>query len=165
MGIVSVLIYIIPYELLIPSGAVIDANEFHLTSVASIAGLVVPLSIALWSASWSFREASLVHYKLPEEGSDELYEIEPINLRYDSFLKGYAGFSSILFLINLTVLYIATREMMMAILVIYVFMHISLLSLPALYLHSRMNHMWLRKNLPRAKMLTKSSFQILEDEQ
>lgn len=163
MGIVSVLIYIIPYELLIPAGVASGANEFHLTSVASIAGLFMPIAIALWSASWSFREASLVHYKIPDDSTDELYEVEPIYLRYDSFLKGYAGFSSLLFLINLTVLYLATREIMMAILVIYVFMHIALLTLPALYIHSRMNHMWLRKGLPKAKRFTTSSVQILEE--
>ena len=164
MGVVSLLIYIIPYELLLPPGPEVStANEFHMASVASLAGLVVPLSVALWSASWSFREASLVHYKIPDDGTDELYEVEPIHMRYDSFLKGYAGFSSLLFLINLTVFYLATRELVLAGLVLYVFMHISLLTLPAVYLHSRMNHMWLRKNLPKAKRFTKSSVQILEE--
>ncbi|MBY8996562.1 MAG: hypothetical protein KGD60_02435 [Candidatus Thorarchaeota archaeon] len=164
MGIVSILIYIIPPTLLLPPGAVQPPiTVFHMASIASIAGLVVPISIALWSSGWSYRDASLVHYKIPDDGVDELYEIEPIHLRFDSFLKGYAGFSSILFIINLVIVQFTTEDFTMALLVLYVFMHVSLLTLPAIYVHSRMNHMWLRKNLPKARRFTKSDVQILED--
>jgi len=162
MGLVSVLIYIVPYELLIPVGAVEDASPLHLTSVASIAGLVGPFAMALWSVSWSFREASLVHYKIPDMGTDELYEIEPIHMRYDTLLKGYAGFSSILFIINLTLVYLATREIEMAFMVLYVFMHICLLTIPAIIVHSKLNHMWLRRGLSKVRRITKNDVQELE---
>jgi hypothetical protein len=164
MGIVSILIYIIPPSLLISPGEVDDPiSVFHMASIASIAGFVVPISIAVWSTGWSYRDASLVHYKIPDDGVDDLYEIEPIYLRFDSFLKGYAGFSSILFIINLVIVQFTTQDFAMALLVLYVFMHVSLLTLPAIYVHSRMNHMWLRKNLPKARRFTKSSVQILEE--
>jgi hypothetical protein len=163
MGIVSILIYIVPYELLIPVGAVEEPTPLHLTSVASMAGLVGPFAMALWSVSWSFREASLVHYKIPDAGTDELYEIEPIHMRYDSFLKGYAGFSSLLFLVNLTLVYLSTREIEMAFMVLYVFMHICLLTLPSIYLHSKMNHMWLRRGLSKVRRITRDDVHILEE--
>jgi hypothetical protein len=164
MGIVSILIYIIPPTLLIPPGVVQPPiTVFHMASIASIAGLVVPISIALWSSGWSYRDASLVHYKIPDDGVDELYEIEPIYLRFDSFLKGYAGFSSILFIINLVIVQFTTADFTMALLVLYVFMHVSLLTLPSIFVHSRMNHIWLRKNLPKARKFTKSDVQILEE--
>ncbi|MFW9981521.1 MAG: hypothetical protein ACFFE3_06375 [Candidatus Thorarchaeota archaeon] len=165
MGIVSILIYVLPPTLFLPSGEVepSEVSVFHMASIASIAGLVVPIAVAMWSTGWSYRDASLVHYKIPEDGVEDLYEIEPIYLRFDSFLKGYAGFSSILFIINLVVVQFSTQDFVMALLVLYVFMHISFLTLPALYVHSRMNHMWLRKNLPKARRFTKSDVQILEE--
>ncbi len=165
MGIVSILIYILPPTLFLPAGEVdpLEISGFHMASIASIAGLVVPISVALWSTGWSYRDASLVHYKIPNNGIADLYEIEPIYLRFDSFLKGYAGFSSILFIINLVIMQFTTQDFVMALLVVYVFMHISLLSLPAIYAHSRVNHMWLRKNLPKARRFTKSDVRILEE--
>lgn len=165
MGIVSILIYVLPPTLFLPSGEVEpgEVSVFHMASIASIAGLVVPIAVAMWSTGWSYRDASLVHYKIPDDGVEELYEIEPIYLRFDSFLKGYAGFSSILFIINLVVVQFSTQDLVMALLVLYVFMHISFLTLPALYVHSQMNHMWLRKNLPKARRFTKSDVQILEE--
>jgi hypothetical protein len=45
-------------------------------------------------------DSGLVHYDLPEE-SDRIYEVEPIFRRYISYLKGYAGFSSIIFLVSI----------------------------------------------------------------
>lgn len=163
MGILSVLVYIIPPGLLLTSGS--EVTIYNMASISSIAGFVVPISIAMWSASWSYHDASLVHYKIPEDGKDELYEIEPIHLRYDSFLKGYAGLSSIIFIINLIAVQFTMEGQAMAILVLYVFMHMSLLTLPAIYVHSRMNHTWLRKNLPKARRFTKSDVRILENEE
>jgi hypothetical protein len=162
MGILSLLIYIIPPALLIPLS--MEDTIFNMAFVSCIAGFMVPFSIAMWSASWSYHDASLVHYKIPDEDKDELYEVEPIHLRYDSFLKGYAGLSSIIFIVNLMAMQISGGEgQLMAIVVLYVFMHMSLLTLPAIYVHSRMNHTWLRKNLPRARRFTKSDVRILED--
>ncbi|MBE0526312.1 MAG: hypothetical protein IH631_05175 [Candidatus Thorarchaeota archaeon] len=161
MGILSILIYIVPPRLLLPAVGS-DESIYNMAFVSSIAGFVVPISIAMWSVSWSYHDASLVHYRIPEDGKDELYEIEPIHLRYDSFLKGYAGLSSIIFIINLIAVQLSTEGQLMALLVLYVFMHMSLLTLPSIYVHSRMNHMWLRKNLPKARRFTKSDVRILE---
>jgi len=161
MGILSVLIYNVPPGLLLPAlGA--DESIFNMAFVSSIAGFVVPLSTAMWSVSWSYHDASLVHYKIPDDDKNELYEIEPIHLRYDSFLKGYAGLSSIIFIINLIAVQLTTEGQLMALLVLYVFMQMSLLTLPSIYVHSRMNPMWLRKNLPKARRFTKSDVRILE---
>ncbi|MFW9982513.1 MAG: hypothetical protein ACFFE3_11420 [Candidatus Thorarchaeota archaeon] len=164
MGIVSLLVYILPPELFIPPGDVSPPiSIFHLASVSTIAGLVVPIAIAMWSVSWSFHDASLVHYKMPDIGKEELYEIEPVYLRYDTLLKGYAGLSSILFIVNLLLYQFVDQQALMVIVVLYVFMHMTLLTLPSLYVHSRMNHLWLRKNLPKARRLTKSDIRILEE--
>ena len=117
----------------------------------------------MWSVSWSYHDASIVHYKIPEIEKNELYEIEPVYLRYDTLLKGYAGLSSILFIFNLLLYQLAYQDALMVVLVLYVFLHMTLLSLPSLYVHSRMNHLWLRKNLPKARRLSKSDIRILEE--
>jgi len=161
MGILSIMIYIIPPQLLLPP--LMTPDIFNMAFVSSIAGFLVPIAVAMWSVSWSYHDASLVHYKLPDHDKNELYEVEPIHLRYDSFLKGYAGFSSIIFLINLFIVNFFDESQLMAIIVLYVFMHMSLLTIPAIYVHSRMNHMWLRKNLPKARRFTKSDVRILDD--
>lgn len=48
----------------------------------------------------------IFHYDIPKE-HDRIYEIEPTIRRYASYLKGYAGFSSLLFLASI-VLYFVT---------------------------------------------------------
>ncbi|MFX1370121.1 MAG: hypothetical protein ACFFAY_16140, partial [Promethearchaeota archaeon] len=107
MGLTSVVVsYINPQPFFVPSlyNQVIAAGlnpSIHLVFVASVAGIVVPISVGLWSVSWSLRNASLVHHKFPEPSSGELYEVEPIHLKYESLLKGYAGFSSLLFIMVL----------------------------------------------------------------
>ncbi|MHA1389479.1 MAG: hypothetical protein ACTSR9_13685 [Candidatus Thorarchaeota archaeon] len=78
-------------------------------------------------------------------------------------MNGYAGLSSLLFLANLFIANLGDENQLMAVIVLYVFMHMSLLTVPAIYVHSRMNHMWLRKNLPKARRFTKSDVRILED--
>ncbi len=164
MGVVSLLIYILPPSFFIPPGDVSEPIPiFHLASVSTIAGLVVPIAIAMWSVSWSFHDASIVHYKIPEIEKNELFEIEPVYLRYDTLLKGYAGLSSILFIVNLLLYQLSYQDPLMIVLVLYVFLHMTLLSLPSLFVHSRMNHLWLRKNLPKARRLTKEDIQILEE--
>jgi hypothetical protein len=117
----------------------------------------------MWSVSWAYHDASIFHYKIPDVDKNELFEIEPVYLRYDTLLKGYAGLSSILFIINLLMIQLVDQNALMMTLVLYVFLHMTLLSLPSLYVHSRMNHLWLRKNLPKARRLTKSDIRILEE--
>ncbi|MGY5858576.1 MAG: hypothetical protein RTU63_04340 [Candidatus Thorarchaeota archaeon] len=162
MGVLSILIYIIPPELLLPSA--MTPEIFNMAFVSTIAGFLIPIAIAMWSASWSYHDASLVHYKIPDYDKNELYEVEPVHLRYDSFLKGYAGLSSIIFLLTLFLANLVDESQLMAVTVLYVFMHMSLLTIPAIYVHSRLNHNWLRKNLPKARRFTKADVRILENE-
>ncbi|MFW9843667.1 MAG: hypothetical protein ACFFEV_03750, partial [Candidatus Thorarchaeota archaeon] len=128
MGIVSVLIYVIPPTILLPTS--MTPEIWNMAYISSIAGFFIPISIAMWSASWSYHDASLVHYKIPDYDKNELYEVEPIHLRYDSFLKGYAGLSSIIFLITLFLVNLSDESQLMAVVVLYVFMHMSLLTIP-----------------------------------
>jgi hypothetical protein len=106
LGLQALITGFFPHELLITPtdlsgyiGAGIDIR-FVLGVTTGIVGLLTPLAVGLLSVGWSMEDAGLVHYDLPED-SDRIYEVEPIFRRYVSYLKGYAGFSSLIFLISL----------------------------------------------------------------
>ena len=62
-------------------------------------GFVFPLAVGLWAVSWAMEDAGLMHYAFKSEDN---YEIEPIHIRYTSYLKGYAGISALMFVIQFT---------------------------------------------------------------
>ncbi|MBD3353892.1 MAG: hypothetical protein GF364_20585 [Candidatus Lokiarchaeota archaeon] len=68
--------------------------EYNFVMFLTIFGLLVPASIALLSISWILEDSGLVHYSFKE---GDFYEIEPIHNKYGSYLKGYAGISSLIF--------------------------------------------------------------------
>lgn len=74
--------------------------RYVLTLLGSIVLLITPFVVGLWSVAWVMEDAGLMHYKFDERKGRELYEIEPIHINYSSYLKGYAGISSIFFLIQ-----------------------------------------------------------------
>jgi hypothetical protein len=168
MGLTSVLVsYINPQPFFTPAlyNQVISDGlnpRIHLVFVASVAGIVVPISAGLWSVSWSLRNASLVHHKFPDPSSGELYEVEPIHLKYESLLKGYAGFSSLLFIVVLFFSLATAENLESGFLVIYVVMHVTLIVMPAVFIHNRLDSLWLRKGLPKARWLNEGDMQVLE---
>lgn len=101
---------------------------------------LLPIVVGLWSISWAMEDAGLMHYKFDERPGRELYEIEPIHIKYTSFLKGYAGISSIFFLINATVAWSSvtsesrTTDIVMTILIPAVTI---LLALPAYIIYAK----------------------------
>ena len=64
----------------------------------SLAGFIAPIAFGLWAASWAMEDAGLMHYSIPKSEDESLYEIEPVYRRYSSYLKGYAGLASLLFI-------------------------------------------------------------------
>jgi len=74
--------------------------NFVLPFVIAITGLVLPIVVGLWSIGWILEDSGLIHYSLKKR-LDQLFEIEPIHLRYNSYLKGYSGISAIVFLVTL----------------------------------------------------------------
>ena len=62
--------------------------------------LILPLVVGLWSVGWTMEDAGLMHFKLPKEEKKVLYEIEPVHLKYNGLIKGYAGITAILYLVS-----------------------------------------------------------------
>lgn len=67
--------------------------------------IILPFVVGLWSVGWLYEDLGLMHYKLPDENKKSLFEIEPIHLKYNNILKGYAGISAIFYYIGLIVFY------------------------------------------------------------
>lgn len=59
-----------------------------------------PIAVALFSIGWAIEDAGLIHYNLPDDQTNRLFEIEPIHVRYNSYIKGYAGISSLFYYIS-----------------------------------------------------------------
>jgi hypothetical protein len=68
--------------------------------------LLSPLSMGLWAVGWVMEDIGLMHYKFPSENERTLFEIEPVHLKYNGFLKGYAGIASVIFVINAFMVYL-----------------------------------------------------------
>jgi len=78
-------------------------GEYVVTVMSSMIFIIAPFTVGLWSVSWVMEDAGLMHYKFDDRKGRELYEIEPIHINYSSYLKGYAGISSIFFLIQVAI--------------------------------------------------------------
>lgn len=79
----------------------------YITSViGSLVLLIIPIVNGLWSVAWILEDAGLMHYNFNEENESSLFEIEPIHRNYSYYLKGYAGISSIIFLIQVILAWI-----------------------------------------------------------
>ncbi len=60
--------------------------------------LVLPIIVAISSIGWILEDIGLMHYKY--DGKKNFFEFEPIHYRYNSFLKGFAGISTIFFIFS-----------------------------------------------------------------
>ncbi len=68
--------------------------------------LVSFIVVGLWAIGWSFEDAGLIHYHLPENPMDEFFEVEPVHFRYKTWLTGYAGLSALFFYLGAVYFYV-----------------------------------------------------------
>ncbi len=74
--------------------------------LTGLAYLILPFAVGLWAVGWSIKDAGLMHYRFPKENEESLFEIEPVHLKYNGLIKGYAGVSSIIFIITAISVYL-----------------------------------------------------------
>jgi hypothetical protein len=123
--------------------------------------LTVPFVVGIWSVGWAMEDAGLMHYKFDNKAGRELYEIEPIHVNYTNYLKGYAGISSILFLIQAALTWASvTSEVRISDVIITLLLpaFIILISIPAYIIYSKTTAKkdFLRANLKKLKKLTEA---------
>ncbi len=68
--------------------------------------IFIAISVAIWSIGWAIEDAGLMHFSLQtNRKGKEFYEIEPIHLKFFSYLKGFAGITSIFYIFELGLAY------------------------------------------------------------
>lgn len=126
---------------------------FHFGMLITINGLIYPLAIGLWAVSWALEDAGLMHYAFLDEDN---YEIEPVNIWYTSYLKGYAGISALMFIVRFTYEIFVQNSAGDAALIFAVLL-ISIISFFPTYIiftKTMGSHGYLRKGLDELKKLT-----------
>ncbi|MGY5852415.1 MAG: hypothetical protein RTU92_02485 [Candidatus Thorarchaeota archaeon] len=123
----------------------------------SLAGFVAPIAFGLWAASWAMEDAGLMHYNLPESGDEHLYEIEPVYRRYSSYLKGYAGLASLIFISwTLYLLSISPLNFQAVIFTLLMPVFSILQTIPGYFVYSRLNTSFLTSNLSEINRVVKA---------
>lgn len=130
----------------------------------TIAGLIAPLAFGILATAWIMEDAGLIHYYLPEDRS-ELYEVEPVYKQFSNYIKGYAGLSSILFIISVAFIFLTSGgNYESAIFTLLVPFFSILQMIPGYLVYSRLGTDYLRKGLPLAGHLRESDLQLLSNE-
>jgi hypothetical protein len=144
--------------------------RFALPTVFAVTFVFIfPIVIGLWSVGWTLEDSGLIHYSGldgQKERWDKLFEIEPIHLRYNGYLKGYAGISSVVFLISLAVYFTGFEgrgEDVMMVTLIPAFSIINSIPSYLIYGLSKGKFGYLRKDLPEAKKLAESELLLKQE--
>jgi len=135
--------------------------EYTLNVVFLCSALILPLINGLWSVGWILEDSGLMHYKFKKRPGNELYEIEPVHTYYNGFLKGYAGISSIFFLISIVVAWMKVSEEFRIADIIWTLTIPAFgifISIPAYILYTKyiLNKKFLRGSLKELKILKES---------
>ncbi len=135
---------------------------YNISFIFCMTGIAAPIAVALWAASWAMEDASLIHYKLPAKEQGELYEIEPVYKTYSSYLKGFAGFSTVLSLVVIFNYFIGLPgdRLVDAVSVFLVPFHGMLVIIPAYFIFTMIGSKWLRKNKREIKHLTENDLDL-----
>ena len=93
---------LVPGELYIehPAQRLTENLLYYPEVFVGFASLLLPFVVGLWAVGWTMEDAGLMHFKLPKEDEKMLYEIEPVHLKYNGIIKGYAGISAILYFVS-----------------------------------------------------------------
>jgi hypothetical protein len=122
-----------------------------------LAGFIAPIAFGLWATSWAMEDAGLMHYSIPESDDEYLYEIEPVFRRFSSYLKGYAGLASVIFISWVIVLLVDASVPEMAVFITLLVPIFSILqTIPGYFVYSRLSKYFLISNLTEINRVSKS---------
>jgi len=137
--------------------------RFALPTVFAVTFVFIfPIVIGLWSVGWALEDSGLIHYSGldgQKQRRDKLFEIEPIHLRYNGYLKGYAGISSVVFLISMAIYFASFEgraEDVMMVTLLPLFSIVNAVPSYIVYGITKGKFEYLRKDLPEAKRLAES---------
>lgn len=126
--------------------------QYNFTIFLALMGMVYPLAVGLWAVSWAIEDASLMHYVFRK---DDYYEIEPIHVKYTSYLKGYAGISGLLFVIQFTMYQAENNSFEDGLIIIAALLIAIICFFPTYVIFTKIlgDHSYLKKGVPEIKKL------------
>ncbi len=84
--------------------------QYSLGVLFTVTAIILPITTGLWAISWALEDSGLMHYKFDDRVGYELYEIEPIHIRYSSILRGFSGISAIIFFYSIVYFFTTVNE-------------------------------------------------------
>ncbi|TXT55079.1 MAG: membrane protein of unknown function [Promethearchaeota archaeon] len=135
---------------------------YYLDTFIGFANIIFPLIVGLWANGWVLEDTGLMHFKLPKENEAFLYEIEPIYLKYNSFVKGYAGISSIFYLVTAIIFYISYDLIDVIALVLSQIIFMMFFIVPAYFFHllmvERLHKKLFRKGMQEVPIISQENY-------
>ncbi len=163
LGLISIVVNVIdPHLFMNPEQYTMFQEEIGFPQLAppvtiSLAGFIAPLAFGLWAVSWAMEDAGLMHYNLPESDDERLYEIEPVYRRYSSYLKGYAGLASLIFMSwTLCLLWVANMDYQAVIFTLLMPVFSIIQTIPGYFVYTRLRTSFLTSKLSEINKVSKS---------
>lgn len=119
-----------------------------------------PFCIGIWSIGWALEDAGLIHYNLPKKESKKIFDIEPIHLRFTNIIKGYAGFSAILYYISAITYYLLNHPERIEVIIILSIIGLIIIiwMIPAYLVYWNLNKQFLTKKLKKIKRIEQMEY-------
>jgi hypothetical protein len=136
-------------------------GQYTMIVLITFTSIFLPFVVGLWSIGWTLQDQGIMHYKFDDRPGRELYEIEPVHLNYNTYLKGYAGISSIIFLIQVAITWMNVKVEPRTDDIIFTFvipLGSIIIAIPAYFIYAKFvgSKDFLRKDLIELKKLTEA---------
>ncbi len=125
--------------------------------------LILPFAVGLLSISWTMKDIGLMHYKIPNNKKDKLFEIEPTYIKFNSMIKGYAGISSIIFFVTALSFYVSINDTERIIFVLLETFIMMFFMVPAYLIYIKLNPMFTKIFRRNYRDLSESTEKILKE--
>jgi hypothetical protein len=167
IGLIAVLVNLVDPQLFMPAEQyadwleVTDYPQYTPAVVFTLVGIISPVALGLWTVSWMMEDAGIVHYNLPDSMDEKAFVVEPVYLRYKDFLKGYAGLSSLLFIISIFFIFWSEGgSYETALFTLVIPLYSMLQTIPGYLLYSKLNIEFLRKGLPQVGKMNEDDLKL-----
>lgn len=133
--------------------------QYAMDVLAGTTALLIPLCVGIWAIGWTLEDSGLIHFSLPK--TKDFFEIEPIHIKFNSYIGGFAGFSAIIFYTGAFFYYFfeVNRSIDLLWTIILIF-EVIFLSGPSYIIYNRRSKKYLRKDLNEIKNISKEDITI-----
>ena len=132
--------------------------------LTGLAYLILPFGVGLWAVGWSLEDAGLMHYRFPKENKESLFEIEPVHLKYNGLIKGYAGVSSIIFIFTAISVYLPVYAVQILVTIPTLVLYMMFTAGPSYLVYFKISQSIfrkkLRKGLQKLEMLSEKDIKL-----